>query len=301
MDNSLDLDGSFEDRSALEDDWMDVDPSDEEEEALGDDLEASDQRPALLASDLASWACQFQVKHNAVDDLLKILRGHGHTDLPSTTRTLLKTPREVRITSKSATLEVLLRKLETVEQNQREALLLLRANRRGDPGEATVELRQAQTQAELNELEEQLANSDFTKKMISHLSLVGGSNPGECVRRVLRSVASNYVWSSYSLRGKKGKMPLLGTAVGSTVKQAIMKWKPGLEEKEVELLIAEVLKHSPSAHSKSLKTVAQTLQSLYCLQWLLEDIQGILLYAHWPHPSTFIQNVHHPGAVGYLE
>ena len=35
MDNSLDLDESFEDRSALEDDlddWMDVDPSDDEEE-----------------------------------------------------------------------------------------------------------------------------------------------------------------------------------------------------------------------------------------------------------------------------
>ncbi|CAL8360930.1 unnamed protein product [Merluccius merluccius] len=142
MDNSLDLDGSFEDRSALKDDWMDVDPSDEEEEALGDDLEASDQRPALLASDLASWACQFQVKHNAVDDLLKLLRGHGHSDLPSTTRTLLKTPREVRITSKS---------------------------------------------------------------------------------------------------------------------EAIMKWKPGLEEKEVELLIAEVLKHSPSAHSKSLKSAEEAL------------------------------------------
>jgi hypothetical protein len=29
-----------------------------------------------------------------------------------------------------------------------------------------------------------------------------------------------------------------------------MKWKPGLEEKEVELLMAEVLKHAPSAHSK---------------------------------------------------
>ncbi|CAL8239732.1 unnamed protein product [Gadus morhua 'NCC'] len=95
---------------------------------------------------------------------------------------------------------------------------------------------------------------------ISHLSLVGGSNPGECVRRVLRSVASNFVWSSYSLRGKKGKMPLLGTAVGSTIKQAIMKWKPGLEEKEVELLMAEVLKHAPSAHSKSLKAWGQQKQ-----------------------------------------
>ncbi|KAJ8277717.1 hypothetical protein GJAV_G00079020 [Gymnothorax javanicus] len=153
----------------------------------------------------------------------------------------------------NAILEVLLRKVETIEQNQREALLLQRANRRGDPGEATVELQQAQTQAELANLEEHLKNGDVTKKMISHLSLVGGSNPGECVRRVLRSVASNYVWSSYSLRGKKGKLSLLGTAVGSTIKQAIMKWKPGLEEKEVELLIADFLKHAPSAHSKSLK------------------------------------------------
>ena len=64
----------------------------------------------------------------------------------------------------TATLEVLLRKLETVEQNQREALLLLRANRHGDPGEASVELLQAQTQAELQELEEHLKNREFTKK-----------------------------------------------------------------------------------------------------------------------------------------
>ena len=37
------------------------------------------------------------------------------------------------------------------------------------------------------------------------------------------------------------------------ITEAIMKWKPGLEEKELELLMAEVLKHAPSAHSKSLK------------------------------------------------
>ncbi|KAK5867978.1 hypothetical protein PBY51_012428 [Eleginops maclovinus] len=69
MDDSLDLNESFEDRPVLEDDlddWMDVDPSDDEEEdALGDDLEVSEQRPASLASDLASWACQFQVKHKS--------------------------------------------------------------------------------------------------------------------------------------------------------------------------------------------------------------------------------------------
>ena len=67
----------------------------------------------------------------------------------------------------TATLEVLLRKLDTVEQNQREALILLRANRRGDPGEASVELLQAQTQADLQDLKERLKNRDFTKKMVS--------------------------------------------------------------------------------------------------------------------------------------
>ena len=41
--------------------------------------------------------------------------------------------------------------------------MILRANRRGDPGEASVELLQAQTQAELQELEEQLKNTFHQK------------------------------------------------------------------------------------------------------------------------------------------
>lgn len=52
-----------------------------------------------------------------------------------------------------------------------------------------------------------------------HLSLIGGANPGECVRRVMRAVASNAVWSMYSLHGKREKLPLIGTTVCTIIKR----------------------------------------------------------------------------------
>lgn len=45
-----------------------------------------------LSAQLAHWAKNFQVPHNAVNNLLQLLRVH-HPDLPKDTRTLLKTPR----------------------------------------------------------------------------------------------------------------------------------------------------------------------------------------------------------------
>ncbi|KAJ8290145.1 hypothetical protein GJAV_G00009230 [Gymnothorax javanicus] len=149
------------------------------------------------------------------------------------------------------TLQVLLRKMETLEENQREAIQLLRRTSSDRTEAPVMELEVAQTELELQDLEERLKASEYRKKVVSHLSLISGTNPGECVRRVMRAIATNLVWSSYSLRGKKGKMALLGTLVCMTIKQAVMKWKPGLGEKTVEVLIAETLKHAPSAHLKA--------------------------------------------------
>lgn len=45
----------------------------------------------MLSDRLAQWINQFQIKHNAVDSLLNILRENGHPELPKTARTLLAT------------------------------------------------------------------------------------------------------------------------------------------------------------------------------------------------------------------
>jgi hypothetical protein len=48
-----------------------------------------------LAVDLAALTSEFNLKHNYVDKLLKLLQSHGHPQVTSTARTLVKTPREV--------------------------------------------------------------------------------------------------------------------------------------------------------------------------------------------------------------
>lgn len=73
--------------------------------ALLSDSESDDgigQRSGVLLEEgLASWVNEFQVKHNATDAILKLLKTHGHDSLPSTARTLLKTTKHVSTQLKS--------------------------------------------------------------------------------------------------------------------------------------------------------------------------------------------------------
>ncbi len=54
-----------------------------------------------FSDSLAKWTSEFQIKHNAVDSLLMILRKNGHRELPKTARTLLETCDSVNLQVKS--------------------------------------------------------------------------------------------------------------------------------------------------------------------------------------------------------
>ena len=54
-----------------------------------------------MKTDLIDWVNLYQIKHNAVDSLQKILKDSGHDQLPGSARSVIKTARYVPITEKS--------------------------------------------------------------------------------------------------------------------------------------------------------------------------------------------------------
>ncbi|CAM4735454.1 unnamed protein product [Leuciscus chuanchicus] len=74
------------------------------------------------------------------------------------------------------------------------------------------------TMEELLSLEGKIKEETFRNRVTHHLSLIGGPNPGENTRRVMRALASYSVWKGFSLKGKKGKRPLLNMNIMKVIK-----------------------------------------------------------------------------------
>ncbi|KAL2102149.1 hypothetical protein ACEWY4_001317 [Coilia grayii] len=77
------------------------------------------------------------------------------------------------------------------------------------------------TVAELEALKLALEEPEKRKKTTQYLSLMGGSSPSDTVRRILRRIATNNVWETYSLKGRKGKTPFIGTTLHCVVLNAL--------------------------------------------------------------------------------
>ncbi|KAA0723981.1 hypothetical protein E1301_Tti021452 [Triplophysa tibetana] len=81
-----------------------VEDPDTEDEVLEETPEIADARldgnRLDLCSDLADWTVTHNQTHKSLNDLLKILREHGHSELPKDSRTLLCTPKVVECQAK---------------------------------------------------------------------------------------------------------------------------------------------------------------------------------------------------------
>lgn len=63
------------------------------------DVKKSDDNKQTLRDKLGKWSIQFNVSHVAVSSLLKILNDQGIEDLPYCSKTLLQTPRHLKMTA----------------------------------------------------------------------------------------------------------------------------------------------------------------------------------------------------------
>ena len=88
-------DSSEESHNGHESLTIDWDTVEQQVLLISDSGSSNEDDNDALIDDLANWTTEYQVNHNAVDALLKVLVKHGHCELPNTARTLLKTVTEV--------------------------------------------------------------------------------------------------------------------------------------------------------------------------------------------------------------
>ncbi|XP_072018671.1 uncharacterized protein [Amphiura filiformis] len=79
---------------------------------------------------------------------------------------------------------------------------------------------------------------------MKYLTMVGGGDTGETVRRMMRKVGTNNVWSQYNMVGRGGKRSFKATTVFKVIMKATMK-NSKENEKMIEQAMAGFLKATP--------------------------------------------------------
>ena len=70
-------------------------------ESSDSEIEDIQREDISFRKEIIAWANTYQIKHNAIDSLLKLLRKNGHHELPASAKTLLKTVRDIMLDTKS--------------------------------------------------------------------------------------------------------------------------------------------------------------------------------------------------------
>uniref|UniRef100_UPI00358F0851 uncharacterized protein isoform X4 n=1 Tax=Myxine glutinosa TaxID=7769 RepID=UPI00358F0851 len=94
----------------------------------------------------------------------------------------------------------------------------------------------------------------------AYLASFGGASLGASVRRMMRKIGKNELWSKYSLKGRKGKNKFEDLPICRLVISASMKNHPNMKIADVEAEITETLKHAPNkdgGKNKKLSTASE--------------------------------------------
>ncbi|XP_069176989.1 uncharacterized protein [Procambarus clarkii] len=102
-------------------------------------------------------------------------------------------------------------------------------------------------EGDLNILNRKLAESSFRTKFVLLLTSVCGSDCATTVRRMMKKIGTNGLWSLYSLKGQKKKLAFLEKQeLYNVILKSSINAHPQVKVEDVTFQISEVLKHAPN-------------------------------------------------------
>ncbi|XP_069192252.1 uncharacterized protein [Procambarus clarkii] len=102
-------------------------------------------------------------------------------------------------------------------------------------------------EGDLNVLNRKLAESSFRTKFVLLLTSVRGSDCATTVRRMMKKIGTNGLWSLYSLKGQKKKLAFLEKQeLYNVILKSSINAHPQVKVEDVTFQISEVLKHAPN-------------------------------------------------------
>ncbi|XP_063442107.1 uncharacterized protein LOC134722417 [Mytilus trossulus] len=98
---------------------------------------------------------------------------------------------------------------------------------------------------DMDSISAQLQDANKKNQMTHALSILGGNTVGDTVRKMMRRLGNNALWSLYSLKGKKEKEAFQTTALYRVVVKASLRVHLKSTETDVNDSIIDFLKHAP--------------------------------------------------------
>ncbi|XP_065658487.1 uncharacterized protein LOC136083003 [Hydra vulgaris] len=139
-------------------------------------------------------------------------------------------------------------KLDIIIENQEEIKAMLRslvAVSRDDVSD-DVFPQKMKNEHKLRQLEIKLKDPSFRKKMINYFGSLVSRNCKDVIRRIMRTTATNQLWSLFSFNGRKGKLSFESCLLCQVVMKACKKIIKDANDQKIEDEIREVLKHAPN-------------------------------------------------------